>query len=83
MLTQNASYPGKADFVVRQCFHRGTRRLILRGAFEDGASVILCGNPASMFPGLNFLGGRLERHGGERMLVWATRHEEESDEEEA
>ena len=87
IISQNASYPGKADFVVRQCFHRGTRRLVLRGAYEDGARVILCGNPvsSSRFPSLIFLGGFLGmvEAEGEGLLIWETRHEEESDEETA
>ena len=41
VISPDARYPGKADFVVRQCFHRGTTHLILRGAYEDGARVIL------------------------------------------
>lgn len=85
IISQNASYPGKADFVVRQCFHRGTRRLFLRGEYdhEDGARMIICGDPVSMFPSLNFIGVRFNKIDGERMLVWKTRHEEESHEETA
>ena len=84
VISQNAGMPGKADFVVRQCFHRGTRQLVLRGAYdhEDGARVIICGDPVSMFPSLNFLGD-IEEEVGEPMLVWETRREEESDDETA
>ena len=83
VISPDARYPGKADFVVRQCFHRGTTHLILRGAYEDGARVILCNDPVSMFPSLNFLGEGGIEFDGERCLLWATRKEEESDEETA
>jgi len=84
-ISQDAANPGKADFAVRHCFHRGTKKLFLRGAYdhEDGARVILCGDPVSMFPSLNFIGSFVHPVDGERKLAWDTRHEEESHEETA